>query len=323
VGATSLANIEKWATDHDSQLWTAIIDQEVQHGLPKKASSALKAFASAITDAQEISEAGPVTPVLRSLLTGSGSVDMLKAEHSQEALGRLENLQELLNVTSEYDATADEPTLGGFLESVSLVADVDSLTTDGDAVTLMTLHSAKGLEFPVVFMAGMEEGVFPHSRSLNTDSEVEEERRLCYVGLTRAMRHLILTHAWSRTMWGQHADAVPSRFLQEIPSELVHDLSTSLPTRRSSFSRDEDGFVGRGTDFTSGKAFGAGTAPPVRSTGAENLGLVVGDRVVHDRYGPGVVAKVDGSGAHARATVNFKDYGTKQLVLAMTPLRRA
>lgn len=124
-------------------------------------------------------------------------------------------------------------------------------------------------------------------------------------------------------MWGQHADAVPSRFLQEIPSELVHDLSTSLPTRRSSFSRDEDGFVGRGTDFTSGKAFGAGTAPPVRSTGAENLGLVVGDRVVHDRYGPGVVAKVDGSGAHARATVNFKDYGTKQLVLAMTPLRRA
>ncbi len=195
IGATSMGWVNKWADDHSTTLWAALQDQEVQHELPKKAASGVRAFLSAITDAQELSEAGPVTPVLRSLLSSSGYVDMLKAEHSQEALGRLENLQELLNVTAEYDATTDEPSLGGFLESVSLVADVDSLSGDGDAVTLMTLHSAKGLEFPAVFMTGLEEGVFPHSRSLGSDSEIEEERRLCYVGMTRARQELHLVHA--------------------------------------------------------------------------------------------------------------------------------
>lgn len=122
-------------------------------------------------------------------------------------------------------------------------------------------------------------------------------------------------------MWGNRVDAIASRFLLEIPSELVNDLSATLPTRRSTF--ENDGFVGRGTDFTQGRAFGTGAAPPVRSTGAEKLDLAVGELVVHDRFGPGVVLSVDGTGAHARAAVKFDEYGTKQLVLAMTPLRRA
>lgn len=124
-------------------------------------------------------------------------------------------------------------------------------------------------------------------------------------------------------MWGQRLEAIASRFLQEIPSELMTDLSSTLPTRRSSFSHDDDGFVGRGTAFTQGRAFGAGAAPPVRSTGAEKLGLTVGERVVHDRFGPGVVVRVEGQGAHARAAVRFDEHGTKHLVLAMTPLHRA
>ena len=124
-------------------------------------------------------------------------------------------------------------------------------------------------------------------------------------------------------MWGQRVDAIPSRFLQEVPAELITDLSSTLPTRRSSFSLDDDGFVGRSTSFTEGRAFGTGAAPPVRSTGAEQLGLVIGDRVVHDRFGPGVVTRVEGEGAHSRATVNFDEHGTKHLVLAMTPLKRA
>ena len=123
-------------------------------------------------------------------------------------------------------------------------------------------------------------------------------------------------------MWGQRTDALASRFLQEIPPELVHDLSTTVPMRRSSFARDDDGFVGRSTDFTQGRAFGAGTAPPVRSTGAEKLGLDVGDAVVHDRFGRGVVTAIDGSGTHLRAAVRFDEHGLKHLVLAMTPLRR-
>jgi DNA helicase-2/ATP-dependent DNA helicase PcrA len=136
------------------------------------------------------------------------------------------------------------------------------------------------------------------------------------------MRHLILTHAWSRTMWGHHVDALASRFLQEIPAELIHDISSTMPLRRIDY-RDADGFTGRSTEFTEGRAFGTGAAPPVRSTGAEKLGLEVGERVVHDRFGPGVVTRVEGTGSHARAAVDFDEHGTKQLVLAMTPLHRA
>ena len=124
-------------------------------------------------------------------------------------------------------------------------------------------------------------------------------------------------------MWGQRTDAIASRFLQEIPPELVNDLSATMPVRRAAFSRDDDGFIGRGTDFTAGRAFGTGAAPPVRSTGAELLGLEQGDQVIHDRFGRGTVLSVDGAGAHARASVRFDEHGTKQLVLAMTPLRRA
>jgi DNA helicase-2/ATP-dependent DNA helicase PcrA len=188
---------------------------------------------------------------------------------------------------------------------------------------MMTLHVAKGLEFPAVVITGLEETIFPHRRALSDDAELEEERRLCYVGITRAMQHLVLTHAWSRTLWGHRVDALASRFLTEIPNGLINDLSTTLPTRRSTFEREDEGFTGRATEFTEGRAFGTGAAPPVRSTGAEKLGLLVGDRVVHDRYGAGVVTQVDGEGSHARAAVNFDDHGTKQLVLAMTPLRRA
>lgn len=123
-------------------------------------------------------------------------------------------------------------------------------------------------------------------------------------------------------MWGHRVEAIASRFLQEIPPELVIDLSSTLPTRRSSFSLEDDGFVGRATEFTEGRAFGTGAAPPVRSTGAEKLGLAVGERVVHDRFGEGVVVRVDGEGSHVRAAVNFDEHGVKHLVLAMTPLQR-
>jgi DNA helicase-2/ATP-dependent DNA helicase PcrA len=187
----------------------------------------------------------------------------------------------------------------------------------------MTMHVAKGLEFPAVVITGLEETIFPHRRALSDDAELEEERRLCYVGLTRAMRHLTLTHAWTRTMWGRLTEAIPSRFLQEVPPELVTDLSSVQPTRRSSFSLEEDGFAGRQSEFAQGRAFGAGAAPPVRSTGAETLGLAVGERVVHERYGTGVVTATEGEGRHARATVDFEAHGVKHLVLAMTPLRRA
>lgn len=307
IGATSISNIEKWAADHDSQMWGAVIDQEVQHGLPKKAASALRGFASAIQDAQEISEAGPVTPVLRALLSGSGYVDMLKAEHSQEALGRLENLQELLNVTAEYDATADEPSLGGFLESVSLVADVDSLSGDGDAVTLMTLHSAKGLEFPVVFLTGLEEGVFPHSRSLNTDSEVEEERRLCYVGMTRAREELHLVHAHRRSVYGTPNFNRRSRFLDDIPPNLLDTLNVGgyqAPQARTVFQERTGTYT-----VTEPVKVEAPKAPMWKPP------FEIGQRVRHVKFGMGVVVSCNPIKDDVEVTVAFPGVvGVKKLV---------
>ncbi len=243
--------------------------------------------------------------------------DALRAENSDEAYSRLENLGELASAAAQYDTLLD------FVERMALVADSDQLGSGEGAISLMTLHVAKGLEFPAVAVTGLEETVFPHRRALSDDAELEEERRLFYVGVTRAMRFLVLSHAWTRTLWGQRVESIASRFLQEVPAELVTDLSSTVPTRRSSFSLEDDGFIGRSTEFTSGRAFGTGAAPPVRSTGAELLGLDVGDAVVHDRFGTGTVTRVEGEGNHARATVNFDEHGTKHLVLAMTPLRRA
>ena len=286
-------------------------------GLGAKALSGAEKFAFTLDQLRAM--ANDLTPreMIDAIVRETGMGDALRAENSDEAYSRLENLGELASAASQYDTLLD------FVERMSLVADSDQLDGGAGAISMMTLHVAKGLEFPAVVIAGLEETVFPHSRALADEAELEEERRLCYVGITRAMRHLVLTHAWSRTKWGQRVDAIASRFLLEIPPELVLDISSSLPLRRSSLERDDEGFVGRGTDFTQGRAFGAGTAPPVRSTGAEKLGLRVGERVVHDRFGEGVVLSVDGTGSHSRAAVNFDEHGTKQLVLAMTPLRRA
>ena len=286
-------------------------------GLSGRSLSGARKFAFVLDELRAL--ANDLTPreMIDAIVRETGAGDALRAENTDEAYSRLENLGELASAASQYDTLLD------FVERMALVADSDQLDSGAGAVSLMTLHVAKGLEFPVVVITGLEETIFPHRRALADDAELEEERRLCYVGITRAMHYLVLTHAWSRTMWGQRTEALASRFLSEIPATLVHDISATLPTRRSNFDRDQEGFVGRHTDFTQGRAFGAGAPPPVRSTGAETLGLAVGDAVVHDRYGHGTVVTVDGEGSHARASVQFDGHGTKQLVLAMTPLQRA
>jgi DNA helicase-2/ATP-dependent DNA helicase PcrA len=210
-----------------------------------------------------------------------------EAEHHLEAAGRLENLAELVAVAEEHQD------LGGFLESVTLVSDADELEDDGSRVALMTLHTAKGLEFPAVFIVGMEEGVFPHTRSLLEPARLEEERRLCYVGMTRAERFLSLTNATWRTLWGTSQQRPPSRFLREVPGHLLR------------------------------RADGSASVSPVRTTGAERLALSVGEDVVHAKWGEGVVVALRGEGDKAEATVRFPGLGEKQLLLSWTPLKRA
>src|SRR5437667_11909745 len=161
-----------------------------------------------------------VPELLERVLQRSGYLEALEAERTIEAQGRIENLQELVGVTQEYQHTAPEPSLSGFLQEISLYSDQDAIRGEQSLVTLMTLHNAKGLEFRAVFMIGMEEGIFPHSRSIE-EQGLEEERRLCYVGMTRAQERLTLTHASARSLWGNRSYNLPSRFLDELPDEVV------------------------------------------------------------------------------------------------------
>ena len=251
----------------------------------------------------------------------TGYLSELVAEHTHESDGRIENLAELATQAADFDDVM------GFLETVALVADSDELDSDGTRVSLMTLHTAKGLEYPAVFVVGLEEGIFPHFRSLSEPSELEEERRLFYVGITRARRHLAISHAWSRTTWGRTQPAMPSRFVTEVPSHLVEDVGLGSPRRGTGYdtlSADEHlpGATFAPAVPLAARAAGSKAAPR-GSTGAEELGLEPGDEVVHDHWGRGVVVSAKGEGSRAQATVVFDTVGRKNLLLSATPLRRA
>jgi len=244
--------------------------------------------------------------VLEAVLARTGYTAELEAARDIEAQGRLENLAELVGVAGEHE------TIEQFLEAVSLVSDQDELTEDDSSVVLMTLHTAKGLEFPTVFIVGLEDGVFPHLRSLGEPDELEEERRLCYVGITRARERLYLSHAWSRSLFGSTQYNPPSRFLKEIPEHLSRMVEGGREARLAERGRAgivESALRGRG-------------ATPARTTGAENLGLRVGDDVMHGKWGEGVVLEVIGEGDKAEGIVRFAGVGEKRLLLAWAPLKK-
>ncbi|MGH9075623.1 MAG: 3'-5' exonuclease, partial [Acidimicrobiales bacterium] len=268
------------------------------------------------------------TPVelVEAVLKRTGYRAELEADGSIEAAGRLENLGELVSTAAEHTD------LASLLEATALVSDADEIDGDDSKVVLMTLHTAKGLEFPAVFLAGLEEGVFPHLRSLSEPAELEEERRLCYVGITRAKRHLHVSHAWCRTLWGNQQFNPPSRFLDEIPAELVTDIGAAGRDaggrgdtgggRRDAGGRGQ-GVRPRGRDRLVDSALASRGLTPARTSGAEGLGLKVGDDVVHGRWGEGVVIDKRGEGPKAEATVRFPGLGDKVLALAFAPLKRA
>jgi DNA helicase-2/ATP-dependent DNA helicase PcrA len=278
---------------------------------------------------------GPAA-VLESLLGRSGYVDELQAEHSVEAEGRLENLAELVGSAREVGAV-DE-----FLEQVSLVADSDQIPDDDSSVVLMTLHSAKGLEFPAVFLIGLEDGIFPHLRSLSEPHELEEERRLAYVGITRARERLFLTHAWSRTIYGATQYNPPSRFLDEIPQRLVESIDGNRRSSRSGSWADSAGTTSSASSWGERPNRRSGISSEARRANRERMvdqaiaagqravaapapggDLRVGDDVVHAKWGEGVVLGLQGTGDKTEVTVNFPSVGQKVLLLAWAPLKKA
>jgi DNA helicase-2/ATP-dependent DNA helicase PcrA len=296
IGEATVAALEGFAAQEGITFLEVARRVEEIPVLGQRAKGAVQGFVGVIDALGALASdgAGPARMV-EAAYTESGYLIELEVERTVESMGRIENLKELVGVAQEFQQRSPEGTLADFLEQVALVTEQDEYDEDDPAITLMTLHNAKGLEFDVVFMVGMEDGVFPHYRSMGDSGQLEEERRLAYVGITRARLRLYLTHAWSRSLFGGSNYNPPSRFLGEIPAHLVHSRE----------GEREPAPVGAG---------GGG--------GHEPIDVSAGDTVVHDRWGEGVVVSVSGAGQRAEATIAFEEVGEKRLLLAYAPLAR-
>ncbi len=301
IGATSMSRVLAFANTVGMPIWEAASAPEQVSGLGAAAIKALRRFMATMNVLRERAESdAPIAKLLSEMLRETGYLEALEAERTIEAQGRIENLEELVNVAAEYDAAdAQERSLGEFLQQIALIADADERTDDEGLVTLMTLHNAKGLEYPIVFMIGCEEGVFPHSRALD-EGGLEEERRLCYVGITRAQRDLYITYARTRTVFGARSYGLASRFIGEIPAEL---------TDREQQPQAYGGIRSRAMTWNS-------RGPEQAAPTAYRLG----DDVVHPKFGEGVVTGIEPGGI---VVIHFGTDGTdRKLVADLAPISK-
>jgi DNA helicase-2/ATP-dependent DNA helicase PcrA len=315
LGPGAIGKVDAWAIERGVTLFEAMTDPMLEQTMPKKPLQGLRNFTKVIEDGAVLAQGIDVTPVLKHVLQASGYLDELRSERTEEAQARLENLQELVNVTSQYDATTqdDERSLSGFLESVALIADVDSMNESSDAVTLMTLHSSKGLEFPAVFIMGMEEGVFPHSRALGSDTELEEERRLAYVGMTRAREELTLSYARRRSVYGQASSNPRSRFIEDIPAHLTDNLGSAPASQLAVVRTVRQERSGTYTVVDAPRPAPEWTPP-----------FKVGQKVSHKKFGLGVVVACAPLKNDAEVTVAFPGAtGIKKMVQSLAKLEAA
>jgi DNA helicase-2/ATP-dependent DNA helicase PcrA len=319
IGDTSLDYVDSFANSQGISFWQGLLRCQEATGLPARAAQSIQEFTSMISALNVLVEAKTRPSVIvEAALEQSGLLTELVSSTDPQDEVRVENLKELVAVSMEYEerdfeelAEDEEISLSGFLEKVSLVADADEIPEGedhGGVVTMMTLHTAKGLEFPTVFLTGMEDGIFPHSRTLGEKDEVEEERRLAYVGLTRARERLYLSRAETRSTWGAPNYNPPSRFLDEIPEDVIQWRNETSVSPSASF-------VKRSRTVTS---------PPPRATGKKitAIELHIGERVSHDTFGLGTVVAVAGEADKAEATINFGKFGEKRLLLRYAPVEK-
>ncbi|HJX07514.1 MAG TPA: DNA helicase PcrA [Actinomycetota bacterium] len=333
IGDATVAAIESFAATEGIDVLEACRRVDENTLLNNRAKGAVAGFNQVMTALQAHMDAG-AGPARMIELAGqeSGYVLELETERSIEAQGRIENLQELAGVAMETAAREPDAGLAEFLELVSLVGEQDGYEQEESSVTLMTLHIAKGLEFPVVFIVGMEDGIFPHFRSMTDTNELEEERRLAYVGITRARQRLYLTHAWSRTLFGQTNYNPPSRFLGEIPEALVRARESETRVQRTSRYARTGRPGGNGSGYTVVGLPGRGgevavqpdwTPPSVPGvTKREVPAIVAGDTVQHERWGEGVVVMTSGYGDDAEATIRFGEVGEKRVLMSYAPITK-
>lgn len=325
IGKTSIERLQAYAAEHDISLYEAVKEVDFT-GVSKKAANALAGFQDLIRSLTQQQEFLTATDMVEAVLERTGYEEMLNNERSIEAQSRLENLEEFKTVTQEFEKANEDKTLIGFLTDLALIADIDRVDEEdpdqSQKITLMTLHAAKGLEFPVVFLIGMEENVFPHSRSMFDEEEMEEERRLAYVGITRAEQELYLTHAQMRTLYGRTNMNPISRFIDEIPGELMEGRETAQksPFGGSSSTRNS---LGMKQKLETPPKRRAEKIQGPKSSGAESKSWSVGEKAVHKKWGTGTVVRVQGEGDKLELDVAFPaPVGIKRLLAKFAPITK-
>ena len=319
IGAATIGKVEAYAAEQDIHFYDALLEADYIPGLGRAAAK-IRPFTLFIQSLRSQLEYLSVKELLEKIIEDTGYVKELEAEDTEEARARIENIDEFISKAADYEASAAEPSLSGFLQEVALVADIDSVDDSSDYVLLMTLHSAKGLEFNEVYMAGMEDGLFPSYMTITGDdpSELEEERRLCYVGITRARKKLTLTAARQRMVRGETQYSKTSRFVREIPRELI-DLGRDGTTEHA-FKKPE---LFGGAEVPR-KKYTAETFKPRQFTvtKADSLDYGVGDTVRHVKFGVGVVQSIAEGGRDYEVTVDFDRFGVKRMFASFAKLKK-
>ena len=332
IGATSLGKVSTYARENEMSFYAALLEASEITTLGKAAGKIVP-FVTFIEDLKKKSQDLTVPEIIREILNATGYVEELEADGSDEAIARIENIDELVNKAVIYQEEGENPTLSGFLEEVALIADIDSLDEDEDYVVLMTLHSAKGLEFENVYMAGMEDGLFPSFMTIagDDDSELEEERRLCYVGITRAKQQLTMTAAKTRMVRGEWQYGAISRFVKELPSEIIDGSLWEGKSRdfaATPFDEPIKTFAQRKKEATKPTA-ASSYAAKMKEMKEKTAGTKIqknaldygeGDRVSHQKFGEGVVQKIADGGRDYEVTVEFERVGVKKMFASFAKL---
>lgn len=341
IGDATIAELVRHAQEQEMPLFSALTD--LPSSLSSRPRKCVGDFFTMMTTLMAMKDAMPLSTFVKQMVDQTGLMEQYQKEDSDEARSRVENIQEFLGAVEEFDRQTENATLEDYLENVALVTELDQAEEEKQYVTLMTLHSAKGLEFPNVFITGMEEGIFPSGRSLMDEQRMEEERRLCYVGITRAKERLFLSRASQRMLYNQINHNAPSRFLSEIPSRLLEDEWEAK--RKQTFKGDP---IPQPKSYTSG--YGLKSTPSVSQLGQPRLTLggnmleipgvqkgftpskarqnvsalqnifKPGDRVMHRKFGEGNVVALKGSGADTRISIEFTAYGVKEFSLSIAPI---
>ncbi len=331
VGDTSWMKLTQFAMENNLTISDAMLRAE-ESPVGKKYALIMKQFGSLLDTFRLLSESLSVTALTQMILEESGYLQALQAEKTVEAETRIENLNEFISITKAFDnrEDSDNLTLSAFLAEVALFSDLDQLDEEEDSVTIMTMHGAKGLEFPVVFITGMEEGIFPHSRAVYSlePGEMEEERRLCYVALTRAKEQVYVTRAGERMLYGKTNYNAASRFLKEIPAELVLDMNRKAAKERtaeragSNYSTSSLSGSSLGTSSFGGASAGSAGAASGAGTGTVCTDYQINDTIEHKKWGQGVVVGVSGSGEELSIRVIFPEMGMKDLFVKYAPIKK-